>query len=313
MSPKKKRSSEAGEQNNKKAKSAAASSGKAVPGDAAVADQRFAAAATEVAETLIMPTMNADHAALVDDAITTILNNPLLENIQEEEALGVETGDKGFMFKFDAEHCKRALETTGQYSCSANMWWMDIRWTCTPGVPINTGSVTELQEHLFSVPPSRFPTAVVIGVLDAGVDLCTSSKGRFRRLSPEEPLHALLFGVSKAVKRGADVDELKQWRQVMLSVQFIFELVPSVESMYWRAQNLREEAVSTYKACKHSALQNTVRVLQFKRKREEISGKLTAEQAGGVVLRSATRQVFACHSVVQHCTNNMCSCLIIIY
>ena len=66
----------------------------------------------------------------------------------------------------------------------------------------------------------------------------------FQRLSPPEPAHALLFSVAEAVKKGADAGVLKAWKHLLLTTSFRFEVVPVGEPRYWRAANLREEAVN---------------------------------------------------------------------
>ena len=99
---------------------------------------------------------------------------------------------------FVEEVFRAAMSTAGTYDASCNLFWLNLKWSAAPKVPVNRSSVDRLKERLFSNGPQRFDKVTVVAV---GEDLVVN-RGNLRRVSPEEPEHAFIFALSDAISRG---------------------------------------------------------------------------------------------------------------
>eukprot|EP00435_Cladocopium_sp_Y103_P003735 s4858_g1.t1 len=70
-----------------------------------------------------------------------------------------------------------------------------------------------------------------------------AADGHWRRLSPAEPVFALLFSVAEAISMQAEEDVLKKWLRILFTIDLEFFAIPTGEMRYWKAVNLREKAV----------------------------------------------------------------------
>jgi hypothetical protein len=143
-------------------------------------------------------------------------------------------------------------------------------------VPINWGQVKQIQKFYLNPhsPPQRFQFEVVVAtekVQKKNDGQFATMKG-FPRLSPAEPCHALLFSIQEAIQTGAAEDVLKQWRKILLTVTFVFEVCPAGDTRFWRAQNLREELVQQGVSVQISTRQRIFDVAGFKEMKEKAMG-----------------------------------------
>ena len=82
------------------------------------------------------------------------------------------------------------------------------------------------------------PLTVVVGVTE-GQDIF-ATRGLLQCLSPLEMAHALLLSVAKDIHTGVGEPRLMLWRQMLLSITFVFELLPpNMDTLMWRVQELR--------------------------------------------------------------------------
>ena len=121
-------------------------------------------------------------------------------------------------------------------------------------------------------PPSSLGFNVVV-CMDAADSDVMSQKGAMQRLSSAEPVFAVLLSVAEAVQEveagTADQSVLLQWRQVMLTATFAFEVIPSGEPRYWRAQNLRQGLIEVGLVAQLSVRQWIYDVVGFKVAKEK--------------------------------------------
>ena len=76
------------------------------------------------------------------------------------------------------------------WECLTNLFWQDILWTATPGIPLNENQLKEIsQKFLPKNPPSKFPYLVVVAVTQ-DYDV-TKNIGALKRISPEDLIHFL--------------------------------------------------------------------------------------------------------------------------
>lgn len=229
-----------------------------------------------------IPAVNADHMAMVDEAVQMILGHPLFAGIMNEPPLTInakasEKSAAGHRVGFKYEDYVAAMKTAGEYEAAGNYFWVNWSFNATPGVPFNTQAVQDLKAYYFKSGPTRFPLTLEIALENISVDV-RKLHGELRRVSPEEVEHALLLAVSESIKEGADEAVLREWRAVLLSVPMHFVVLNGGDALYWRAVNLREATVAQYDGLARSAVQRIFEVATFRARREKATGgKLSAE------------------------------------
>ena len=88
-------------------------------------------------------------------------------------------------------------------------------------MPINVRAINDVRLHSYDKPPTRLNFQVTVA-WDSSWTLTDHLK-KLKRISPEEPVHALLWGIDYAHKRGMKTGELAVWEALLLSVTFVFE------------------------------------------------------------------------------------------
>lgn len=218
---------------------------------------------------------NEFHSGLltrVHEAIKEISNHPVFDAIGTAKPLTIAQG--GRQMPFDQKMALKALEqgNNSGYKCGGNLFWHNLVWLAEHRIPLNEGQIKQIQS--FSLPPldppPNFPYVVTVAV-DAVDDASLTPDGHWRRLSPAEPVFALLFSICEAVTKG-DEAILKNWRRVLLTVDFEFFTIPDGEMRYWKAVNLREKAVELGQSVRLSLRQRIFDVAGFKKAKEDSSG-----------------------------------------
>ena len=213
---------------------------------------------------------SAEHLIRVHEAIKDIMDEPVFKDVQKAAPLTYAQGGK--QAAFDKKSAALALSQGGQkYAAAGNFFWMDVIWLANHRIPINSGQIREIQRFSLPAlqPPSYFPFEVTVAVEDAAEE---QLRPQYQRLSPAEPIHALLFSIQAAVKSKADQSVLQAWRRVLLTVPFSFEVVALGEPRFWRAQNLREEAVEHGLTVRLSTVQRIYDIAGFKAAKDSVAG-----------------------------------------
>ena len=220
-----------------------------------------------------------DHLCRIHEALKTIRGHSVFDGIDGARPLSISQG--GHQTPFDKKDAVSAL-SKGEgafYLCGGNFLWADQIWLANHRVPINSGQVQDIQKNFLPAlsPPKAFSFTVTVAVETA--DEAGSETRGFQRLSPPEPTHALLFSVAEAVKKGADAGVLKAWKHLLLTTSFRFEVVPVGEPRYWRAANLREEAVNKGLMVTMTVRQRIYDIAGFKAAKDaQRDSPLTADQ-----------------------------------
>ena len=169
--------------------------------------------------------MCSDVLLQVHEALKTIREHKVFDKIEETKPLTIAQG--GQQAVFDAAQCTKALsQENNKYKCSGNFFWQDLLWLANHRVPMNAGQINQIQKYDLppSEPPKFFPYEVIVAVESADE---IKPDGGWPRLSPAEPVFALLFSVQECIQaRGGDAT-LKRWKQLFLTVPFEFEVVPA--------------------------------------------------------------------------------------
>ena len=155
------------------------------------------------------------------------------------------------------------LRSSGKYDCSANLFWLKLTHLSQPGVPINEHSIEIIMETKFASPQPLLDQ-FVIRVPDVVMGEEIAKKfGALEVVSPPEVLRALVLKIQQRLSV-AEEAELQKWRQVCLSVTFIFECLGSLEQAYWRAVNLREMVVSDFESLARDVTQRVHELVSYK-------------------------------------------------
>ena len=115
----------------------------------------------------------------------------------------------------------------------------------------NERDIMDMKDHMFKTPPNKVHFSVHVAC-HAKDTVLAKVLGRLHRISPAEPVHALLCGIYDARDAGRDV--LDKWEAVLLSIPYVFELVENHQMIIKRSINMREDMVSMFEACMRTAL-----------------------------------------------------------
>lgn len=236
---------------------------KAVPAQAAIVDET-------------VPAFAAQHQVHLHEALGRIRGQ--WPDIDKRAPLTIAQGSA--QAAFNDEDAKRALQVggAGRYRAGCNLLSHDILFSPTHRVPINKSQINEVRDYWLPLdnPPDVFAFDVVVAVdaseVTADAPPLSSKFGSLQRLSPEEPVHALLFAVADAIARPVDDALLQKWLQLMLKISFTFEVVAVGEDRFWRSMNLREEQVEKGIIQSRSARQRVFDVAGYKLEQERLKG-----------------------------------------
>lgn len=209
----------------------------------------------------------------VHEAIKQITEHVMFENIRTAKPLTIAQG--GSQMPFDMKMALKALgkDEDSSYKCGGNLFSHNLVWLAQHRIPLNKGQIAQIQKFSLRAtdPPATFPYVVTLAV-DAVTEEALTADGHWHRLSPAEPVFALLFSVQEAIVAQAEEAVLKKWLRLLLTVDFEFLNVPDNEARYWKAVNLREKAVELGQSVRLSLRQRIFDVAGFKKAKEDASG-----------------------------------------
>lgn len=179
---------------------------------------------------------------------------------------------------FDIDLYNVAVRSEGLYEAGCNFFWQNSLFTTTPSVPVNEIAVRKLMEQHFPSGPARFPWALVVGVPSDDYNPL-EHKGSLQKASPEEMGHAFILAIARDIEQGVDAGVLSQWKKRALSVTFVFDAsLNTDDALYFKSVSLREALLSDFRAMSRTAYQRVLEVTGFKKKYEQIHGKVSASQ-----------------------------------
>lgn len=217
----------------------------------------------------------------VHDALKVINEHSIFKNIVEEDPLSLSGG--GSQAPFSQPSLSAALSgqgSGGTYMCGGNYFWQNFTWLANHRLPINPGTIKELQTFSLKpmAPPRHFAFQTVFAVETPQEDVA-KAKGALQRVSPPEPALAVIFSIQDAIAAGAADDVLMAWRRAILSAPVHFEVCAKGEDRFWRSQNLRQEAIEMGDVAQLSTRQWIYDVVGYKAfKEKELNKTLGSAQ-----------------------------------
>ena len=129
------------------------SGNKRVKPEQAVAAGAAAAAAAADSPVALRPealdtkeySINADHYAAVQEALTVIENTPGMENLRTAEPLKLVEG--GSIAPFDQTVLKEKIDKGECYTCGATIYFANPLRDASPGVPLDSAKIHDYMIH----------------------------------------------------------------------------------------------------------------------------------------------------------------------
>ena len=163
-------------------------------------------------------------------AWSLIQHHDLFRDIQAAQPIGI-TGDaaaSGTPLPFDFEFDQGALKTASKsYTAGINLFWIDLQWSATPGVPLRVSAIEQMARDMF-----RLPTAIgAIRFAVSGPEYNPlKHQGALLRVSPEEVTGAFVLAIARDIQNSEPDDILRAWKQVALSTTCVFKVLPSART-----------------------------------------------------------------------------------
>ncbi len=122
--------------------------------------------------------------------------------------------------------------------------------------------------------PTQFPQVVKVGVADVGKDLIkhAATCGGLPRLSPEEPLQAIVKCIHEAIERNTNDDELLAWRGCLLNTSLEFVVCKTDEGRMWQRINTREAFTTEHELFSRSSVTRIFEVLDVAKRLQRPGG-----------------------------------------
>ena len=213
-----------------------------------------------------------EYLVKVHEAISCIQAHDMCSNIAGQPPLSPKEGGREALW--DGNMAASALKTAQSYRCAANFFSQDFLWLATHKIPINLGQVKQIQNYWFpkdDEPPKLCPFVVTVAV-DSHKCSGDPPQSGWPRLSPAEPVHALLFAAAEAIKSKQGANVLQAFKSCFLTCTFVYEVVPVGEARYFRSLNIREEQVEKGLAVQMSLRQRIYDIAGFAEAKKTTDG-----------------------------------------
>ena len=178
----------------------------------------------------------------VQEALTILESTPGMDEIQTAKPLTAEDG--AAVSPFDPEEMKAKLDKGEPYFCGATLFFSNPLRDASPGVPIDDKQIDSYMEHNFGdVDKITNLPRVEIACDAGGTDMV--------RVSPSEPIHALIFAASKAVAAVtagsqdpvAAGEVIFKWKKILRSLPTTIRLISGESARFFASVQSRIDAV----------------------------------------------------------------------
>ena len=168
-----------------------------------------------------------------------IHDHHVFAGIQTELPLGI-TGshdDCGTQHPFDLPSYKKAMSHTSSYTAGMNVFWTNLQWSPTPGVPLRVSAIEQMTKTMFKEPAPINEVHIAVTGPDFNPLM---HKGALLRVSPEEITSAFVLAIARDIKNSEVDVVLRTWRKFALSATGKFVVLKTATDRYWYALQQRE-------------------------------------------------------------------------
>ena len=146
-------------------------------------------------ESLDVGNHNVNHYAMVQEALALIEACPGLKDVKTAKPLTLACGATIAPF---CDQQMRAKDRSGEtYLCGCNFFLTCPLRDASPGVPLDTASIRLYTDHSFA----NVNTITTMRTIEIGVEASEQvDMANLQRVSPSEPLHALLFACARDLR-----------------------------------------------------------------------------------------------------------------
>ncbi|CAE7245099.1 unnamed protein product, partial [Symbiodinium sp. CCMP2456] len=235
-----------------------------------IADQRTAPAEPAGSSDDPAQGINAAFHAEFEEALQKLFAK--YDGIQEQSALTVYDGGSGAVFNQVA--CSASLGNGGTVRFTGTLFLHDLRWRPWPTTPVNRAGIRlQMTTHYAQGPPTEVPFEVTI-VSEGFDDTLLSNAGKWKRISPEEPVFALIVAASQA----ESAEDIEQYKRLLLNVTYKVLSRDNPTDYQKEAITIREKAVDDRLSIKRTPLSMLILVVQKRKEMKGPKGKATTEQ-----------------------------------
>ena len=143
-------------------------------------------------------TINAEFTGDFEAALTKLLDDPEYERIQE---LASEMPNSFNQCSFTTWLNDEQYQDFG-YEYTENLFMHNIRWRPVATAHVNIKGIRDIQEHVYKgCPPNKNEFTVVVAVDKQWGDVMSQHYGQLKRMSPEQPVFALILAAAAANTR----------------------------------------------------------------------------------------------------------------
>ncbi|CAE6948988.1 unnamed protein product [Symbiodinium sp. CCMP2456] len=216
------------------------------------------------------PNLNKQFTMDFEEHITQLFDK--YPNLEEMPALSVTEGGSGA--RFSQEACSQALSMGAMFRFNGSIFLHDIRYRPWPTLPVNRASILEqLETHYNNGPPEAVPFDITVATEGMDDDLM-SLQGKLKRLSPEEPVFALLYAAAMAETE----EDIQAYQRLLLNVHYKVVSRAANADLAKESISLREKMTDDVRAIKRTPLSMMLFMVEKKKEIKGPAGKVTTEK-----------------------------------
>lgn len=227
--------------------------------------QLVAAPAASVPTVPAVAAANAAHMAYIKECVDKIQSHPVFQGVDRQSPLTLAQGGKFAPLDFGAAQKTLANSASQSVSGGGNLFWIDLGLDAAVShTPVKTRKCREIADRFFAQ-PRHLASEITVGVPMAWANAKGKQKpspGCLRRVSPAEPIHALLMAVARDVE-AEELEKLDGWKEILLSCLVTFQIVETDTVCHHLNTQLREKAGIEHELIRHSALSRVLDVTNF--------------------------------------------------
>ena len=222
--------------------------------------------------------VTAEYVVQFEAMIKRVFENPLVSNIQSLYAQTIAEGAHAAAFsQSDFAACMGRGESD---SAVCNLFLHDLRWRPQCGIPTTPKASSTSRHTPFASLPDHINFEVHVAVAGSTVKpLDQVVRGTLPRISPEEPVHALLWALDDVLADPRlSEDDKRGWVSRIRNVMYVFHKLSDHKETIRKSINIREEMTTVFKSIMRTPLALFMMIVAQKKELEKDKGKVTTDQ-----------------------------------